>query len=563
MSTSALALVALLLKEGYELVEQPLLEGLIVAFVSLAVALSVLSDVVALMVSREKPREFRRILPQTCLLLLMVVFASNGALWGLFAFMRQGWVLLRAAVQTERYQRYMESLQARPAQIFVLSFVLVIAVGALLLSFPRATTDGEGARALDAVFTSTSATCVTGLTTLNTVSDRHEDVSRQTFTPFGQFVVLVLIQMGGLGIMTLSAATLMLTGKRLDMRSRALMQSILEEDSAKDLKRTLRDIFLMTFVIEAVGACLLALRFWQLDYDVGRACWLGVFHSVSAFCNAGFSLFGDSLMSFQGDWFINLVHAALIILGGLGFAVVIALAASRTWSNGLGVGWRRLALQIRMVLWVTFGLIVAGTILTFYLEFDHSLRGLSVSEKLLASFFQSVSFRTAGFNTVDMGQMGRAMVVVACVWMFIGASPGSTGGGIKTSTAAVLMMSIRASLTGRSDVEIGKHTVGPQVVTRAISVLAVAFVFLLVGLVLLLLTQGHLAFEALLFEAVSALGTAGLSMGITPDLTSAGKMIIICLMFVGRLGPLTVALAVGERQASKGFSYPEERIVVG
>ncbi len=560
---SAVVLAVLLLKEGYELIAQPSLVVVTTVGVWLVVASSVVNDVLLLRRSRQVARDFKKLLPQTVLLVPIVLVSPETALWGLCVFLRQGIVVGLALGRTTRFRRYMDQLQARPAKVLVLSFVLVIALGSLILTFPRATTDGHGARPVDAIFTSTSATCVTGLATLNTVEDEHEDLTRQTFTPFGQFIILILIQIGGLGIMTLSAATVMFAGRRLAMKSRALMQSILDEGSAQALRKTVRDIFIMTFLIEGIGAFILTARFWHLDFELGHALWLGTFHSISAFCNAGFSLFGDSLASFQDDWIINGMHMILITLGGLGFAVVTALAASRTWSNGLSVGWRRLALQIRLVVFVTVVLMVSGTILYFYLEYDRSLAGLDVGEKLLASLFQSVSFRTAGFNSVDMGEMSRGMMIIACVLMFIGASPGSTGGGIKTSTVAVLFMSIRASMTGRSDVELGKHTVNPKVVTRAISIVAIAFTCLIFGLVLLVISQPDIPFDALLFEAVSALGTVGLSLGITSDLNGAGKTIIIILMFVGRLGPLTIALAVGERQATRGFRYSEERIVVG
>jgi trk system potassium uptake protein TrkH len=561
--TSGLTLAALLAKEGYELIAQPTAEGIIVVFAIVAVALSVIRDGLHIKQSKEPIRVLRGVFVELALLVPIVLTWGRPDIWALMVFIRQSIVLVKLAARTARYRRFMERIQATPAKTLVLSFLLVIVAGSLLLTFPRATTDGRGAAAIDAIFTSTSATCVTGLSTLNTVEDEHEDKSRRTFTRFGQFVILILIQIGGLGIMTLSAATVMFAGRRLDMRKRAMMQSIMDEGSAAALRKTIRDILLMTFIIEGVGAIFLIGRFLTLDYPLGEAIWIGTFHSVSAFCNAGFSLFGDSLASFKGDVVINLVHAILIMLGGVGFVVITALFAGNTWKRGVSSGWRRLSLQIRLVVGVSVALVVAGTIFYFFLEYDHSLKGLSVGEKLIASFFQSVSFRTAGFNTVDMGVMSRAMILVACVLMFIGASPGSTGGGVKTTTISVLFMSIRASLLGRRDVEIGKHSINPEVVTRAISIVAIAFSCLLLGVILLVVTQPHIPFESLIFEAVSALGTVGLTLGATSELNSVGKGIILVLMFVGRLGPLTVALAVGERRKSHGFRYSEERVIVG
>ena len=558
-----MVLPLLLLSAGYEILTDRFVETVIIAFSVIAVALSAVWDFLWVRAADKPLHRLRRIIPQTLLLIPIAFLIESQEVWSFLVFVRQSVVLVHLAAGTERYQRYMDNLQRHPAKILVLSFVLVIALGALLLTFPRATTDGHGANPIDAVFTATSATCVTGLSTLNTVEDDHADPTRGTFTPFGQFVILILIQIGGLGIMTLSAATIMFAGRNLDFKRRALMQSLLDEQSARALRKTIRDIFVMTFVIEGLGAVFLAWRFWALDMPVGQAVWIGLFHSVSAFCNAGFSLFGDSLSGFRADGWINLIHAILIIAGGLGFVAVTALCARRTWAQGMGPGWRRLSLQIRLVVVVSLSLIVGGTILTFFLEYSHSLKDLPVGEKLLASFFQSVSFRTAGFSTIEMSDISRSMLIAACVLMFVGASPGSTGGGVKTTTVSVLFMSIRASLLGRRDVEIGKHTVNRQVVTRAISIVAIAALFLTVGFVLLLITQPHISFESLLFESVSALGTVGLSMGATSEIDTSGKLIVMVLMFVGRLGPLTVALAVGERRNVTGFRYSEERVIVG
>lgn len=523
----------------------------------------------------ERRTVLRRLWPETSLLVVALIVAIGQvapgntepmALWALVLFLRQSLVLLKLLARSKRYQRYAESLRSHPAKILVFSFLLAIGIGSVLLTFPRATTDGLGAAPLDAVFTSTSATCVTGLATVNTVADVHEDLTRQTFTRFGQLVILVLIQIGGLGIMTLSAATLVLSGRRLRLRDQRLMQDLLEESSATALARTFRAIFVMTFVVEFVGAAALAARLSSmsaLDVPVSEAVWIGVFHSVSAFCNAGFSLFGDSLSSFSGDWIINLVHALLIIAGGLGFVVVSVLTSAETWRHGPSASWRRLSVQVRLVVIMTIALIVGGTILFFFLEYHRSLAGLPIGDKLLASFFQSVSFRTAGFNTVDLGEMSRAMVVIACVWMFIGASPGSTGGGIKTTTVGVLFTAVRAALLNRGRVELWNHTIASSVVTRAIAIVAIAVTVAVVGLALLVMTQPHIAFEQLLFETISALGTAGLSMGATGELDGIGKGIVIALMFIGRLGPLTVALAVGQQNRDGQFEYPEARVVVG
>ncbi|MCB9729466.1 MAG: Trk family potassium uptake protein [Deltaproteobacteria bacterium] len=560
-----MALVALLVLEGWELVHTPALRLALHSAVVLAIVLSTWQQAIRLRLGPRRLRYLARIAPETVLLVLLCLLYQRPALWAFIAFVRQSSVVARMATSTERYRRFMESLQARPAQMLALSFMGIILGGALLLTFPRATTDGLGAGWVDALFTSTSATCVTGLATLNTVADQFADPSRQTFSEFGQAVILLLIQVGALGIMTLSAATIILVGRRLSLRSASLMQEILDETSTSALKSAIRSIFLMTFVIEALGAAALYPRFADLGNSPVRAVWLSVFHAISAFCNAGFSLYGDSLASFRGDLWVNAVHAGLIILGGLGFTVVGALVAPRTWRHGSSGFWRSLPLQARLALVMTGILLTGGTILYYFFEFDHSLAGLPVREKLIASAFQSVSFRTAGFNTVDMAALSRPMLLVSCLLMFIGASPGSTAGGVKTTTVAVLVMSIRSSLMGHSHVEMGRRTIPSTVVTRSVSIVIMAGAVMSLGLVALLMSQPHISFDALLFETLSALGTVGLSMGVTPQLTAVGKLVIIALMFVGRLGPLTVALAVGRTggQSYRGYRYVEGKVIVG
>jgi trk system potassium uptake protein TrkH len=563
--TSVLALFALLVLEGWELVHTPALRIALLALVLLAILLSTWQQALRLASDPHRLRYLARTAPETILLVLLVFALGRPGLWAALAFARQAMVVARLATSTERYRRFMESLQARPAQMLALSFMAIIGVGSLLLTFPRATTDGLGAGWVDALFTATSATCVTGLATLNTVADSFADASRQTFSPFGQAVILLLIQVGALGIMTLSAATIILAGRRLSLRSARLMQEILDESSTSALKSAIRSIFVMTFAVELIGAAALYPRFAELTDSSLNAAWLSVFHAISAFCNAGFSLFGDSLASYRGDLWLNTVHAVLIILGGLGFTVITALIAPKTWRHGGAGFWRSLPLQARLVLIMTAILLTAGTISFYFFEFDHSLAGLPVREKLIASAFQSVSFRTAGFNTVDLGSISRPMLLIGCLLMFIGASPGSTAGGVKTTTVAILFMSIRASLMGHAHVEVGRRTIPPAVVTRSVSIVIMAGTVLLLGFTALLLTQPHMPFDALLFETVSALATVGLSMGVTPQLTAVGKLILVCLMFVGRLGPLTVAFAAGNAsgQAYRGFRYVEGKVIVG
>lgn len=561
--SSALALVAVLLGEGWEISTSAGFQAGVLAVGYGAVALSVAYDLLLLAQRPRRARDLRAVIVNAALLVPVILFTERPSLWGLSVFLRQAIILGRIVARTRRYRTYVGALQSDPAKVMVLSFVLIIVVGGILLTFPRATTDGQGASVVDALFTSTSATCVTGLATLNTVADQFADVARQSFSPFGQFVILMLAQIGGLGIMTISAATVVLAGGRLGLRRAGMMQSLLDEESTATLRAAVRQILVMTFTIEALGAVLLFLRFDDGDIDGGVALWRAVFTSISAFCNAGFSVFGDSLSSYVGDAYVNAVVGGLIIAGGLGFTTIVTLAARRSWRGGPASAWRRFPLQTRLVVITSLTLIVIGAIAWYFFEYEHSLDGLPVQDKVVASVFQSISLRTAGFNTVDIGEISRVTLIISCVLMFIGASPGSTGGGVKTTTVAVLMMSIRASIRSQANIEVGRRSISPAVVNRAVSIVVIALLVLILGLVLLLVTQPDLPFDQLLFEVVSALGTVGLSMGATPHLDDPGKIIVIVIMFIGRVGPLTIALAVGRRQAAGRIRYPEGRVVVG
>ena len=561
-TTSAVSLLTILLGEGWEIGRGPAAQIAIYALGFLAVLLS-LGLTVREFERPRRLREFRSLLAEVLLLVPVVAFVGRPSLWGLVVFVRQSWVLTRLLARTTRYQRLMTALLADPAKVMVFSFALVIFVGAVLLTFPRATTDGQGAAFIDALFTSTSATCVTGLATLNTVADAFANPELQSFSAFGQAVILVLAQIGGLGIMTISTATIVLAGGRLGLRGTGLMQSLIDEESTAALRSAVRQILVMTFTIELAGAAMLFIRFDDGGVETSTALWRATFISISAFCNAGFSVFGDSLSSFVGDPWINLTVAGLITLGGLGFSTIVALTARRTWRTGPVAGWRRLPLHPRIVVVMSLALTTLGGVAWYFFDYDHSLKALTVDDKVLASFFQSVSLRTAGFNTVDISAISRATLLIAVALMFIGASPGSTGGGVKTTTIAVLLMSIRASLRNQSSLEVGRRTISPAVVNRAVSIVAITLLVIVLGLVLLVATQPHLPFDRLLFEAVSAIGTVGLSMNTTPLLDDVGKSIVIVLMFIGRVGPLTIALAVGRRQAVDRVRYPEGRVIVG
>lgn len=433
-----------------------------------------------------------------------------------------------------------------PAQILSLGYLTVIIVGTILLSLPMATAGGQAMNPLDALFTATSATAVTGLIVENTAT---------FFSTFGQVVIMILIQIGGLGLMTMSTLFAFLIKKKLTLKYRLMVQQDLDQFELSGIIRLVRYVVFVTFTIEATGALLLFTRFVR-EMPVGRAAYYAVFHAVSAFNNAGFDIFGNSLENFTGDITVNLVITALFILGGIGFAVIAEIHS--------GNKIRDFSLQTKLVLAVTAILIVGGTVVVFVLEYTNpaTLMDLSLGEKALSSYFTAVTPRTAGFNTLPTGSLRDSTTFFVIVLMFIGASPGSTGGGIKTTTFGSLLAVLYAKARGREDIELFKRRLSKQTIYTAITVVLIS-AFLVFIITMLLTISENASFIDLLFEAVSAFGTVGLSTGVTPELTTVGRMLIIITMFAGRVGPLTIAMAIGEQESKGNVKYPEEKILVG
>lgn len=444
-------------------------------------------------------------------------------------------------------QKFFDRLRTQPALLLASSFAVVIALGSALLSLPIATV-GRRIHFLDAVFTATSATCVTGLTVQDTGT---------YFTAFGQGVILALVQIGGLGIMTMSTSLALIMGRKLSIRERLFIQNVLEESDYGEFARILKNIVKMTLWIEGVGAAVLTAR-WYLDFrDFGKALYMGVFHAVSAFCNAGFSLMGDSLVAYQFDPTINLTIGLLIIAGGLGFAVIYGLYG--LWGMPKP---RHLNLHLKMTLTVTAVLLLGGATFIFLTEYSNSLLGMSLGDKLWVSWFQSVTLRTAGFNTIDLAKFSTPTLCLCMVWMFIGGSPGSAAGGVKTTTIGILIVTVRSMLLGRENVEAFGRQIPWDIVRKSISITFIAFAILASGTIALALAEPF-PLEEVLFEAVSAMGTVGLSLGVTPKLTAFGKIAITLLMYIGRIGPLTVAFLIGTGGTVRGYKMPTGKIVVG
>lgn len=434
--------------------------------------------------------------------------------------------------------------------MLAVSFLGAILLGTLLLWLPFSVRSGR-LSLIDAIFTSTSAVCVTGLTVCDTAT---------AFSPFGQGVILALIQLGGLGIMTFSTLILLVAGRKIAIADRIAVQQDFSPAAIKDFRSLVRDVFLYALAIEAAGSLLLLAGFLR-RFSLGRAVPLSIFHSVSAFCNAGFSLFSDNLASYREDGWINLTVIGLIVLGGLGFLVLKD-------ATGCVLGFLRrkrcrLMLHSKLVLTVTLGLILLGFILFLGLEWKGTLAGLSLRGKVLASLFQAVTPRTAGFNTVDLAAVGSATGLLLMVLMFIGASPGSTGGGVKTSTIGVLAAFLRSKIMARDAVGLFRRTLPAETILKALTAVLLALALVFLASFLILIGQPNLGMRSAVFEVFSAFGTVGLSLGATSKLTGFSKIVIILTMYVGRIGPLALLAAFSRQRAKGRFDYAEESVMTG
>ena len=412
-----------------------------------------------------------------------------------------------------------------PPQVVAISFLVAIIIGTILLSLPLSTRGPERIKFIDAIFTATSATCVTGLIVQDTPT---------FFSHFGQWVILILFQAGGLGIMTLSMLFAILLGRKLTIKENVTIQSALNHHKIEGVSALIKYILSFTLGLEFLGALFLFLK-WNRGYGVsaGQAAWNSLFHSISAFCNAGFSLFSNSFMDYQGDLYITLVISIMIILGGIGFVVLLDIKNLKFWKRNKDFTVNRFTLQTKIVLILSVALILIGTLAFLTLENNGILQGLSWKNKILASYFQSVTSRTAGFNTINIGGLGMVSQVVLIFLMFIGASPGSTGGGIKTATFGILLVTIWSMLKNRDRISVFKKTIPRHVVRKALVVFFMGLAWILIFTIALSLTEGRNAgnlanpFLSFLFEVTSAFGTVGLSTGITPYLSTLGKILII------------------------------------
>ncbi|MCF6247864.1 MAG: ATPase [Desulfobacula sp.] len=454
-------------------------------------------------------------------------------------------------------ETFSRAIAVRPGRILMLGYLLLIIGGTFLLMLPQATLAGH-ISLINAVFTAASAACVTGLTVVDTGT---------TFTPVGRTIILVLMQIGGLGIMVFSTLFLLSVGKKISLAGKLMIRDTYSIEEGRGVLFLLKEIVLFTGVIEIAGAGLLFFRFHRTQ-SLSDAVFNSIFHSVSAFCNAGFSLFANSFTTFQDDWIVSLTICFLIILGGIGFIVLSEIKNTFSFS---GRTWALLSLHSKLVLTSTALLLITSTGLIVVLELQNTLSQMPAFQKLMVGFFQAVNARTAGFNSIPIGELTNGTLFIIVLLMFIGAAPGSCGGGIKITTFSSMLILGISRLKGQNYPHIFYRKISDASIAKAISVILVSITIIIVGIILLQqteigetshqLTRG--AFLELMFETMSAFGTVGLSTGVTPALTIKGKLIIAIMMFIGRLGPLAIAMSVSKRQAKRRYTYPRENIMIG
>ncbi len=441
------------------------------------------------------------------------------------------------------------------ARTICLGFIAIIALGAFLLSLPISNASGVWNDPLVALFTSTSAVCVTGLAVVDTGTH---------FSLVGQIFLLLLIQVGGLGYMTVSTFLLLLLGRRFDIQHKFAIQESFDRPFFLNSKNLIKSILGLTLIFEITGAIILTAEFHQ-KYSLSRSLWLGIFHSVSAWNNAGFGLFANNFMDYQSSLVVNLVIPLLVIFGGIGYQVILEMyiyfldkCSRKKWFTAF-------SLNFRVVTSTTVFLLTIGSIALFFAEVNNlnTLQELPTLDRIMAAWFQSAITRTAGFNTIDIGQMTTTGLFITIALMFIGASPSGTGGGIKTTTMRILTQSTQAVLQGKEKIDFYGRTVPISVILKAIGVLIGSISLVITATIVISITDPSYEFIQILFETVSAFATVGLSTGITASLSPFGKLVLVVTMYTGRVGVILLMAAIlGDPRPSK-IRYPEENLLVG
>lgn len=462
--------------------------------------------------------------------------------------------------------RYFRKWRITPPRLILIGFAFMILTGAILLNLPIASQSGESVGFINALFTATSANCVTGLIVVNTLGH---------WTIFGKIVILVLIQFGGLGFMTIMTFAMMIFKRQVSLKNRLGIQASFNLEGLGGMVRLVKRVLYITAVFESVGAILLTIGFYfSSSMSMLEALWKGIFHSVSAFCNAGFDIIGaESLTPYQSNTFINFVIMALIISGGLGFIVWIELYEKAKQRKRISLFKRihSLSLHAKMVLTITAFLIIIGTGLFLVLEWNNpqTLKDMNIWEKIQASLFQSVTLRTAGFNTIDQAGLTDISQFISCILMFIGGASASTAGGIKVVTVGIILFAMLSVFKGRNKIEAYKRTLPLDLLQKALAVVGAMMIVVLASTIILHFTEQGSEFAPsfldLLFETCSGVGTVGVTTGLTPHLSTAGKLVITVCMFLGRLSPVTVVVALNMKLHANNNSleYIDERVIIG
>ncbi len=451
--------------------------------------------------------------------------------------------------QSDIQKKVIRKKKLSEVQILAIGFIIVIFTGGTILSLPISSVSGESTSFLDSVFTATSATCVTGLIVVDTGTH---------WNMFGQTVIMFLIEIGGLGFMTFATFISVLMGRKITLKSRLLMQEAMNTFGIQGIVKMMIKVMQFAFGIQMAGILILATQFVP-EYGLGKGLFYSLFHSVSTFCNAGFDIFGNftSFTIYYDNPIVLLTVSSLIAIGGIGFTVLLELYNYRKT--------KRLSLHCKVVLLVTGILIIGGALGFFMMEYNNpeTLKAMGLRDKIVNSIATSITPRTAGINSISTTGMTTSSKFLTVILMFIGGSPGSTAGGVKTSTLAIVIGAIICVIKGRDDVELFKKRIPKDLVYRSMAIIAIAMCLVSIVTMFLTMTEPGHGFLELLYETTSAFGTVGLSMGVTPTLSSPGKIIISVMMYLGRVGPLTVALALLSKKSDGNYKYPEGKILIG
>lgn len=458
--------------------------------------------------------------------------------------------ILKKEVIMQKNQRKidenLDKIRSNPALYLSLGFFILIILGGLILSLPVFSRSGKPTPVVDSIFVAASASCVTGLTTVNTLTH---------WSTYGHVLIIILIQIGGLGIMTLATLFPLILRRKIGLKSRQILKEQLNIDTLQGIMKLFKYVLTFTFIVEGIGAILLSFRFIPI-YGTLKGIWYSIFHSISAFCNAGFDLTGDSIYPFRNDLLINFTLMALIVIGGLGFMVTAEIFRKRSL--------KKLSVHAKLVLIVSFSLIVVGSLVFFFIEKQKGglVYNESLVNSLIQSTFQSVSARTAGFYSVKLGEMKDASVLLLIILMVIGGSPGSTAGGIKTTTFGILILSTIAMVKNEEEVVIFKKHIEAKTIRKALAIIMVYLALIFLVIFILSITEKFSVMD-IAYEVSSAFATVGASRGITGDLSTVGKILLSISMYLGRIGPMTMAYSFGLKSKTKYIRYPEANISIG